>query len=82
MRAGVLVCVLGGLGSGIFVVLLGCISGKVVVLGEFVIIALHIECSAEFQGWQSRLLRFQPKGQEERGVLHGSVEAVFVTEHE
>jgi hypothetical protein len=55
-------CILGGFGGGLQVVLLGLVSGKVDMLGEFIAITVSIEFSAEFWGWQSRLLRFQPKG--------------------
>jgi hypothetical protein len=42
MRAGVLVCMLGHLGGGIFVVLSGGIFGKVEAPSQFVFIAFSI----------------------------------------
>jgi len=48
VRAGALVCVLGCLGGGIFIVLLGGISGKVEMLSELVFVAVSIELLTEF----------------------------------
>ena len=81
MQAGVLVCILGCLGGGIFVAFSGGISGEVEVLSQLVFVAVSIECPTEFGTWQSGLPRFQPKGQEEGGVLYRSMNAGVVAEH-